>query len=461
VSTELDIRQAQHVHLVGIGGSGMAALASLLAQMGKQICGSDLAQGASVADLRARGATIFDSHAARNLAPEVDYVVRSSAVPSNNVEVVEAQRRGLPDRKLAEAVGELMRGRSCAAVAGTHGKTTTTALAAWFLEQGGVDPLVLIGADTPDYAHGARPGNGPMIVEADEFDRRFLNYWPEVAVVTSIEADHLDYYRDLAEIQGVFAQLVERLPSHGRLIACADEPCAAALHAESRRETYGFAADADWRVEDYTPVAGAGSRFALRADGRSWAIESPLVGEHNACNVAAAIAVADYFGVGLRVAIAALPAFKGPRRRFETRGRPRGIWLVDDYGHHPTEVQTVLRAARSVAEGAVWVVFQPHTTNRTWALFDAFASSFGAADHALILPIYRPSGRETAGRDVTSEDLVAGIRRNGHHDARFVDGFAAARDAIASEARPGDLVLTMGAGDVTLHADQLLEALGQ
>ncbi len=437
----------------------MAALASLLVQLDKQVSGSDLSQGASVADLRTRGAKIFSTHDAANLAADVDYVVRSSAVPADNVEVREAQRRGLPERKLAEAVGELMRGRSGVAIAGTHGKTTTTALVAWLLEQGGLDPLVLIGADTPRYAHGARPGDGPMVIEADEYDRRFLNYWPEVAVVTSIEADHLDYYRDLAEIREAFEQLVERLPPQGRLIACADDACAAALASEARRETYGFADDADWHIEDYAAIRGSGSRFGLRADGRTWTVESPLVGEHNARNVAAAIAVADYFGVGLRVATAALPAFKGPRRRFETRGRPRGIWLVDDYGHHPSEVRAVLRAARTVAERDVWVVFQPHTTNRTWALFDEFASAFTAADHTLILPIYRPSGRESAERSVTSEELVEAIVRQGHPDARYAESFAAAREAVAGGARAGDLVLTMGAGDVTLLSSQLLEAL--
>jgi UDP-N-acetylmuramate--alanine ligase len=394
-----------------------------------------------------------------NLAKEVDYVVRSSAVPADNPEVAEAQRRGTATRKLAAAVGELMRDRAGVAIAGTHGKTTTTALVAWLLEQGGIDPLVLVGADTPRYVHGARLGEGPVVLEADEYDRRFLHYWPEVEVVTSIEADHLDYYHDLAEIRSVFGEFVERLPSHGRLVVCADEPCAAALESPAAaRETYGFAADADWRIEDYSPVAEMGARFALRTAGRVWPIESPLVGEHNARNVAAAIAVADYFGVGLRVAVAALPAFQSPRRRFETRGRPRGIWVVDDYGHHPTEVSAVLRAARSVAQGQVWVVFQPHTTNRTWALFNEFTSAFGAADHALILPIYRPSGREVAAREVSSEELVAAMQRAGHPDARCVKTFQEAVTWVTSAARPGDLVLTMGAGDVTLLAGQLLEA---
>jgi UDP-N-acetylmuramate--alanine ligase len=454
------IARARHVYMVGVGGSGMAALASLLLQMGKRVSGSDLSGSPTVEQLKTAGAMIFDGHQASNVADDVDYVVRSSAVPVDNPEVLEAERRGLPNRKLADAVGELTRTRSGVAVAGTHGKTTTTALVTWLLDQGGVDPLALIGADTPRYAHGARMGEGPMVVEADEYDRRFLSYWPEVAVVTSIEPDHLDYYRDLGEIRMVFEELVGRLPTHGRLVACADEPCAASLSSKARRETYGFAGDADWQIEDYTPVAGGGARFVLRADGRAWPIESPLVGEHNARNVAAAIAVADYFGVGVRLAMAALPHFEGPRRRFETRGRPRGVWVVDDYGHHPTEVLAVLGAARTVAEGEVWVVFQPHTVHRTSALFDEFVSAFDAAHHALVLPIYRPSGRETPGPEVTAEDLVGALRRHGHPDARYLADFDAARTAVVGAARAGDLVLTMGAGDVTRLSGQLVEALG-
>ena len=456
---ESTLAHAQRVHMVGIGGSGMAALASLLLQMGKQVSGSDVSGGATVEALRGAGAMLYGAHAALNVGEDVQYVVRSSAVPAENAEVVEAERRGLPTRKLAQAVGELMRGHSGVAVAGTHGKTTTTALVTWLLEQGGVDPLALIGADTPRYAHGARLGEGPMVVEADEYDRRFLEYWPEVAVVTSIEADHLDYYRDLGEIRAAFGELVSRLPADGRLVACADEPCAAGLTSGARKETYGFASNADWRIDDYAPQPGRGARFTLHESGRAWHIESPLVGEHNARNAAAAIAVADYFGVGIRVAVAALPGFEGPRRRFETRGRPRGVWIADDYGHHPTEVSAVLRAARSVAEAEVWIAFQPHTTHRTWALLAEFAAAFESADHVLVLPTYRPSGRDREGPSVSSEELVEAIRRHGHADTRFVDGFAAAEEAIVSGAKAGDLVLTMGAGDVTRLAGQLVEAL--
>jgi UDP-N-acetylmuramate--alanine ligase len=431
----------------------------LLLHMGKRVSGSDVSSGTSLARVREAGATVFDGHAAANVTDDVDYVVWSSAVPTDNPELVAAQARGIPSRKLAEAVGELMRARIGVAIAGTHGKTTTTALVTWLLDQGGLDPLALIGADTPRYAQGARMGDGPMVVEADEYDRRFLCYWPAVAVVTGVEVDHLDYYRDLDEIRSAFGELVGRLPEHGRLVVCADEPCAVELASPARRETYGFSKGADWCIEDYAPVAGGGARFSLYADGRAWSIESPLVGEHNARNVAAAFAVADYFGVGVRVATAALLEFEGPRRRFETRGWPGGVWVVDDYGHHPTEVAAVLRAARQVAEGDVWVVFQPHTVHRTWALFDEFSQAFDAAQHALVLPIYRPSGRETDSPSVTAEALVHEIRWRGHADARFVDGFAAATQAVVEGTRPGDLVLTMGAGDVTRLSGQLVEAL--
>jgi UDP-N-acetylmuramate--alanine ligase len=459
--SELSVSHAQRVHLVGIGGSGMSALASLLLQMGKQVSGSDVSVSPTTTELARAGAVISSGHAAANV-DQADYVVRSSAVPADNPEVAEAERRRIPSKKLAEAVGELMADHGGVGVAGTHGKTTTTALLAWLLQQGGVDPMALIGADTPAFPHGARLGEGPMVLEADEYDRRFLNYWPELIIVTSVEADHLDYYRDLAEIRAVFSEFVGRLPEHGRLVVCADEACAASLDTRARKETYGFTAGADWRIDDYAPVAGDGARFTLHAEGRAWPIRSPLIGEHNARNAVAAVAAAEYFGVGLRVATAALLDFEAPRRRFQTKGRPRGIWVVDDYGHHPTEVTAVLRAAAASIEahqGDVWVVFQPHTTNRTAALLDQFATSFGDAQHALLLPIYQPSGRETAARAVTSEELVSRIEQHGHPDARFVESFEAAEIAIVNGAKPGDLVVTMGAGDATLLADRLVEAL--
>jgi UDP-N-acetylmuramate--alanine ligase len=452
------IQEARHVHLVGIGGSGMAALASLLLRMGKHVSGSDVdAESQTARRLRGMGATVSHGHRAEYVGT-AEYVVRSSAVGRDNPEVVEAERRGLPTRKLAEAVGELMHGRQGVAVAGTHGKTTTTSLVTWLLDKAGLDPLALIGADTPAFPFGARLGEGPMIVEADEYDRRFLAYWPEVVVVTSVEPDHLDYYRDLDEIRRAFQELVERVPAHGRLIACADEPGAASLSSgHAARETYGFAPEADWRISDYAQQPGAGSRFRVEVAGRGWDVAWSLVGDHNARNAVAALAVADSFGIGLRSSLAALAEFTPPKRRFETKGCSKGVQVVDDYAHHPTEVGTTLHAARASTRGSVWVVFQPHTTNRTASLLDEFGRAFDAAHHALILPIYQPSGRETSPREVTSADLVRQVRGNGHPDARPVASFDEARTLLKREVRRGDLVLTMGAGDVTLLADALVK----
>ena len=452
-----ELAAASRVHLVGIAGSGMAALATLLLQMGKQVSGSDHSgDSKTLQRLRAAGATVCHGHRPEYLG-QADYVVRSSAVAADNPEVQAAERRSLPTRKLAEAVGELMRGRAGVAVAGTHGKTTTTSLVTWLLDQAGLDPLALIGADTPAFPFGARLGEGPMVVEADEYDRRFLSYWPEVIVVTSVEPDHLDYYRDLDEIRHTFQTLVDRLPEHGRLIACADDAGAAWLRpGRAQHETYGFASGAAWRISDYEAVPGGGSRFEVHVAGRAWEVTWSLVGEHNARNATAALAVADYFGIGLRSSLAALSEFVPPRRRFETKGSPNGVWIVDDYGHHPTEVCSTLRAARSSAAGHVWVVFQPHTTNRTASLLNEFGTAFRSADHALILPIYQPSGRETAPRAVTAADLACKVSASGHPDARVVASFEEARRLLKNEVRPGDLVLTMGAGDVTLLSDHLI-----
>ncbi|MBI2756520.1 MAG: UDP-N-acetylmuramate--L-alanine ligase [Chloroflexi bacterium] len=447
----------QRIHLVGIGGSGMSALATLLLQMGKQVSGSDTGTGATLDALRAAGARVASEHRAENVTG-AEYVIRSAAIPDDNPEILAARVAGIPAVKLAGAVGALTAGRPTLAVAGTHGKTTTTALVAWILDRSGLDPLALIGAESVNLNASALAGDGPVVVEADEYDRRFLSLHPSAALVTSVEADHLDYFRDLAEIESVFQQFVDRLPGDGPLVVCADDPGAARLTTRARRETYGFAPGADWRVEAFTPVPG-GTRFDVAVAGRAFTVETSLVGRHNARNVAGALAATEHFGVGLRQALAAVASFQGTRRRFETKGRPRGIWVVDDYAHHPTAIAAVLAAARDATEGALWAVFQPHTSNRTAALFEDFSRCFGSADHAILLPIYRPSGRETDARPVTSEDLAAAASALGHPDVRVASTFDEARDMVAAGARPGDLVLVMGAGDVTRLAADLVPAL--
>ncbi len=438
----------------------MAALASLLVKMGKRVSGSDEAEGLGTVRLRTLGATIRVGHRSENVG-SADLVVRSAAVPDDNPEVMAAQRQGIPHVKLAEAVGRLMASRGGVGVAGTHGKTTTTALVAWLLDQGGEDPLALIGGEAVNFGDSARLGEGPMVVEADEYDRRFLHLSPTVAVVTSVEADHLDYFRDLAEIERTFQAFVDKVPVEGRLVVCADDPGAAALRTVADRVTYGFNSSADWRIDAYQPRPGGGSSFDVHAGGRTWHVESALTGKHNACNAVAAVIVADHFGVGLRAAFSALETFRGTRRRFETRGEVGGVRIVDDYAHHPTKIRATLAAARDCQPGGeIWAVFQPHTSNRTAALLEEFARSFSDAHHALVLPIFRPRGREAAARPVTSEELVARIQATGHPDARFVASFDEAEASLRDAVHSGDLVLTIGAGDVTRLADRLIATLG-
>jgi UDP-N-acetylmuramate--alanine ligase len=453
---------AKRVHLVGVGGSGMSSLGQLLLLMGKQVSGSDLSSSAATRSLAEAGAEIHVGHAAENV-DGATLVIRSAAVPTDNPELAEARRRGIPSLTHAEALGELTRGHPTAAVAGTHGKTTTTGLIAWLLDRAGLEPTALIGGVALNFPTGIRLGEGPFVVEADEYDRRFLQLTPEVAVVTNVEADHLDYYRDLDEIEATFQAFVDRLPRHGRLVVCLDDPRAAALRTDAQRETYGASALADWRVRDYAPLSDGGSRFVIHAGGRAWKARSRLIGWHNALNATAALVVADHFGVGLRAALSALAEFKGTRRRFETRGRPGGIWVVDDYAHHPSELATVLHAARERVPqpAAIWAVFQPHSLKRTAALFDDFLLAFDEADHVLVLPVYRPAGREQDdGATVPlAQRLVDAIRTHGHPDVRLVESFAAAESAIVEGVRAGDLVLTMGAGDVTLLADRFVASL--
>jgi UDP-N-acetylmuramate--alanine ligase len=266
------LAHATRVHMVGIGGSGMAALATLLLRMGKRVSGSDLALSSATAALKSAGALVHVGHRPEHVH-EAEYVIRSSAVSEVNPEVAESFRRGLPSVKLAEAVGELMLTRQGVAVAGTHGKTTTTALVAWLLERAGLDPLALIGAEALNFESSARNGAGPMVVEADEYDRRFLQLSPRVAVVTSVEPDHLDYFRDLDEIRGVFQTFVDRLSPDGRLVVCADDAGAAQLESRAQRDTYGFSPYVNWRASDYAPVVGRGSRFKIESCGRQWEAE--------------------------------------------------------------------------------------------------------------------------------------------------------------------------------------------
>jgi UDP-N-acetylmuramate--alanine ligase len=451
------LANADRVHLVGIGGSGMRSLAILLAAEGKRISGSDLSAEA-VAQLASQGIETSVGHRAEQLG-RAEAVIVSAAIPADNAELLEARRRGLPVLTHAAALGELMQPRFGVAVAGTHGKTTTTAMLGHILARAGLDPTVLVGATVLNLGSGARPGRGAyLVVEADEYDRRFLALRPRLVLITGIEADHLDYFRDLEEIVDAFRAFADRLGPDGLLITCADDPVLAGIDLPRRRLSYGRASSADWRLTAFHPRPGGGCEFGLDGPSGAARVELQLSGLHNATNAAGAIAASCTLGVPLDGAAAAVADFRGTERRFQTVWRAGGIWIVDDYAHHPSEVRATLAAAREVHRGRLWAVFQPHTTNRVAELREEFGTSFVAADRLTLLPIYRPPGRERGERAVTAADLASAISRPPPSLAASLE---AAEEDVAGELRPGDLAVVMGAGDVTLLSRGLARRLAR
>lgn len=446
---------ASRVHLVGIGGSGMRSLATLLLAQGKGVSGSDLDADA-VERLARLGIDARLGHCAEHLG-DAQLVITSAAVAADNPELREAARRGLPVLTHAQALGALMRGRVGVAVAGTHGKTTTTALIGFLLEQAGFDPTVLVGASALNFGSGARLGRGQhVVVEADEYHHRFLELEPWLAVITSIEPDHLDYFGSSEAVVAAFQAFAERVAPNGVLVTCADDPVLAGLELPRRRLTYGESGDAAWRLTGFTPLEGGGAHIEITTPAGRRAGRLALTGRHNALNAVAALAAATALGAELEPSIAALPAFQGTERRFQTVWRAADIWIVDDYAHHPTAVRVTLEAAREVHRGRLWAVFQPHTTSRVVELFEAFRTCFAPADRLTLLPIYRPSGREQGTSAVSSHDLGRAIV---NVPVQVADSLEQAAGLIGADLRPGDLLLVMGAGDVTRLTRALVDQL--
>jgi UDP-N-acetylmuramate--alanine ligase len=478
--TRLALAAVRQVHFVGIGGAGMSGLARLFLERGVRVTGSDARPGAGARALARLGATVHTGHAAAHVGCP-DLVVISAAVPPDNPEIASAQARGIPVLSHAEVLGLLVAEGRGVAVAGTHGKTTTTALVGFLLDQAGADPTVLAGADMLNYGASIRQGQGGhVVVEADEYARRFLHLSPRVAIVTSIEPDHLDYYRDLDEIRATFAAFAARLPGDGLLVVCGDDPEAARLPTPCRLLTYGLGGDTPgWRAEELRPLVlpGApcfsptparscpsaaplpryGTAFvAVAPDGARADVVLPLVGRYNVANALAALAVATSEGVSLQAAAAALMDFRGTSRRFQTLGAAGGVTVVDDYAHHPTAVRMTLEAARAVHDGPLWVVFQPHTRNRTASLLNEFAASFAAADGVIITAIYEPVGREREPIAISGADLAARIPGG---RARYVADLEAAAEYLVPSLPTGGLLLTMGAGDVDRLGPLVLQRL--
>jgi len=451
-------KKIKHIHFVGIGGIGMSGIAEVLLNLGYKVSGSDLRASDTTERLRKLGGEIAIGHRAENVsAPHV--VVISSAVTRDNVEVVAARERQIPVIPRAEMLAELMRLKYGIAIAGAHGKTTTTSMVATVLAAGGIDPTVVIGGKLNSLGSNAKLGQGEFLVaEADESDGSFLTLTPTVAVVTNIDAEHLDHYKDIDEIKAAFLAFINKVPFYGVAILCLDEKHIQALlpSVQKRYLTYGMSTQADYRAHEVA-LLPLGSRFRVENhDGDLGWFELSVPGMHNVSNSLAAIAVARELEVDLGTIRTALKGFSGVQRRFQVKGEAGGVTVVDDYGHHPTEVRATLAAAASRRQRVV-VVFQPHRYTRTKHLFEEFCTAFNQADVLVVMDIYAAGEQPIPG--VNSQALLEGIRKHGHKDAVFLPDRQKILDHLASTLRSGDLLITLGAGDVWKIGEQALETL--
>ena len=455
----------QRVHFVGIGGIGMSGIAEVLLNLGYRVSGSDLRNTAVTERLRALGASIVEGHRAENVSG-AEVVVTSSAVTRDNVEAAAARAAHIPVIRRAEMLAELMRLKYGIAVAGMHGKTTTTSMIAAVLAAGRLDPTVVVGGRVDAMGSNARLGKSQYLVaEADESDRSFLKLSPILSVVTNIDREHLDCYRDMEDIERTFVDFMDRVPFYGAVIVCNDDDRLRALlpRLERRAITYGVREDSGFRVvgcdTEASPGSGqATSRFRVDYRGASLGeFRLHVPGAHNVLNAAAAIAV----GVGLDVSPAdirvGLESFSGVDRRLQLRGQAAGVSVMDDYGHHPTEIRVTLAAARQYGYRRIHVIFQPHRYSRTHLLMDDFGGAFGDADSVFVLDVYAASEPPIAG--VTGEALARRIGAISGREVQYVSSFADAVAAVLSVALPGDMILTLGAGSVSQLGPQIVEAL--
>ena len=450
------------VHFVGVGGSGMSGLASLLLADGHRVSGSDRSEGEALAALAARGAVVTAGHAAQNLAEDVDLVVASAAVPADNPEVAEAHRRGLPVVKYARALGGLMAGRRGIAVSGCHGKTTTTGMAAFVLLRCGLDPSVVLGGSIPAIGGNSRVGRGPFLVaEACEYDRSFLNLTPEIAIVNNIDADHLDYFRDISEIAGAFVDFARLLPEGGLLVVNNEHEAlfGPSSGVRARVETTGLRSHADWVAAERSADRGL-TRCRVLRRGEEWgtfALRIP--GIHNTLNALGVIAVAAHLGIDRDAVRAALLDFPGVERRLQVCYRRGGISVVDDYAHHPSEVQAVLRTLREdPSTRRVLAVFQPHQASRLRILRRELAAALGTADRVIVPDVYFARDTEEDRANVHALDLVKTLNNLGA-DAVYEPSFPGIVERVLADLRPGDVLVTMGAGNVTGVAHDLARRL--
>ena len=450
----------QHLHFTGIGGIGMSAIAEVLLNLGYEISGSDLRLSRTTERLAGMGACIYEGHAAANVAGARALVV-SSAVDEQNPEIQEARRLGIPVIPRGELLAELMRQKFGIAVAGSHGKTTTTSMIAAILSHAGLDPTVVVGGRVGSMGGAnARLGRSDyLVVESDESDGSFLKLAPILAVVTNIDREHLDHYAGIEEIRQAFAEFVAKVPFYGAAILCLDdENIQQLLPSVNRRTiTYGVSAQSDLRVR-HCAAGHMASQFQLQAGERNLGVfHLRLPGAHNALNAAAAVAVGLELDIPVGAICEALENFTGVDRRFQVRGTERGVAVIDDYGHHPTEIRATLAAARACRFARVHVLFQPHRYTRTRALMDDFARAFHQADSVFVTDIYAASEPPLAG--VTSQALVERIEAFGHRNAHYAASLDEGISAAVAAAQEGDAILTLGAGSVSLAGEKILEQL--
>ncbi len=456
------------VHLIGIGGTGLSAIARVLLESGYTVSGSDRYLSPLAESLRQAGVQVFVGHRAENVG-RADVVVRSSAIPDDNVEVRAAQAANIPVLKRADFLGQLMSGRLGIAVAGTHGKTTTTAMLAWVLTALGQDPSFIIGGVSNNLGTNARAGQGQIfVIEADEYDRMFLGLRPRVAVVTSIEHDHPDCYPSAADFYQAFLDFAECLPEESILLACGDDRGAARLLQETADRgqnalSYGiWGRDYDYLVSAIRPNQQGCFTFEATCNLQSETYQTPLnislqvPGKHNVLNALATVAVVHQLGLPVEGAAQALGAFQGTGRRFELRGEVSGVAVIDDYAHHPTEIQSTLNAARMRYPGRrLWAVWQPHTYSRTRTLFDEFANAFLNCDHVLVTEIY-PSREPPPVDGFSSRQVVAAMQ---HPDVHYMADLNQATAFLLGRLEAGDVLLVMSAGDADQISTHVLAAL--
>ncbi|MEW6249423.1 MAG: UDP-N-acetylmuramate--L-alanine ligase [Planctomycetota bacterium] len=455
--------EKRRLHLVGVGGCGMSGLAALLLRRGARVTGSDARPSAEIARLVERGAAITTQQRAESVPPDAELVVASAAIPADHPELLEARRRGLPVCKYAQMLGAVMARLDGIAIAGTHGKSTTTAWLTFVLRCAGLDPSFVVGATVPQLGGGSGDGAGRhFIAEACEYDRSFLNLRPHRAAILNIEEDHLDCYKNIAEIRTAFALFATGVAKGGLVVLNGrDRNCRSiAAGLAARVEYFGDEPDCTWRATDATLERGSYA-FTLEHEHRPLGrVHIGLSGRHNVDNACAVAALAHDCGVSWEQMLPGLREFRGADRRLTLRGDVRGVRVVDDYAHHPTEIRATLQAARErFAPRRLWCIFQPHQHSRTRFLLADFARSFVAADAVVVPDIYfvRDSQRE---KDlVRAADLVRAIRASGGL-ASYVPQFADIVDQLAREAQPGDVIMTMGAGNIWKVADELVERLG-